>query len=132
MVRRGAEPGSPAPRPRIIHWSEKGMSMHSFLRHAVVLTLLAGTGATVVGGADTAHASTVQTTTAYARLAKLAQTAADTGSLGVIVRVDNGKDKPLRIARQTSWTKADHHLSAGDQFRVGSNTKTVVATLIGR
>ncbi|WP_409240365.1 serine hydrolase domain-containing protein [Streptomyces sp. PA5.6] len=65
-----------------------------------------------------------------ARLAGLAQKAADTGSLGVIVRIDSGDGKPVEIARQAAWTKDDHRLAAGDRFRVGSNTKTVTATLV--
>lgn len=65
-----------------------------------------------------------------ARLARLAQQAADTGSLGVIVRVDSGDGKPVGIAKQAAWTKEDHSIAAGDRFRVGSNTKTVTATLV--
>ncbi|MGW5868972.1 serine hydrolase domain-containing protein [Streptomyces sp. NPDC055239] len=64
------------------------------------------------------------------RLAGLAQKAADTGSLGVIVRVDSGDGKPVEIAKQAAWTKEDHRIAVGDQFRVGSNTKTVTATLV--
>lgn len=64
------------------------------------------------------------------QLTGLAQKAADTGSLGVIVRVDTGRGKPVEIARQAAWTKDDHRIAAGDQFRVGSNTKTVTATLV--
>ncbi|MFI0264757.1 serine hydrolase domain-containing protein [Streptomyces sp. NPDC017056] len=69
-------------------------------------------------------------TAAAARLAGLAQKAADTGSLGVIVRVDSGDGKPVELARQAAWTKDDHRIAAGDRFRVGSNTKTVTATLV--
>ncbi|MFI7316986.1 serine hydrolase domain-containing protein [Streptomyces venezuelae] len=68
--------------------------------------------------------------TAAARLSGLAQKAADTGSLGVIVRIDSGDGKPVEIARQAAWTKDDHRLAADDRFRVGSNTKTVTATLV--
>ncbi|WP_430542811.1 serine hydrolase domain-containing protein [Streptomyces iconiensis] len=68
--------------------------------------------------------------TAGKRLAGLAQKAADKGSLGVIVRVDRGKGAPVEIARQAAWTKEDHRLAADDQFRLGSNTKTVTATLV--
>ncbi|MFK8843815.1 serine hydrolase domain-containing protein [Streptomyces sp. Ac-502] len=64
------------------------------------------------------------------RLADLAQKAADEGSAGVIVRVVRGNGAPVEIARQAAWTKADHRLAADDQFRVGSNTKTVTATLL--
>ncbi|WP_446044768.1 serine hydrolase domain-containing protein [Streptomyces olivaceus] len=63
-------------------------------------------------------------------LAGLAQKAADTGSLGVIVRVDSGDGKPVEIAKQAAWTKEDHRIAVSDQFRVGSNTKTVTATLV--
>ncbi|AOW91418.1 serine hydrolase domain-containing protein [Streptomyces olivaceus] len=63
-------------------------------------------------------------------LAGLAQKAADTGSLGVIVRVDSGDGKPVEIAKQASWTKEDHRIAVSDRFRVGSNTKTVTATLV--
>ena len=63
-------------------------------------------------------------------LAGLAQQAADTGSLGIVVRVDSGDGKPVEAARQAAWTKNDHRLSADDLFRVGSNTKTVTATLV--
>jgi D-alanyl-D-alanine carboxypeptidase len=34
-----------------------------------------------------------------------------------------------RIARQASWTEADGALAARDRFRMGSNTKTVIATI---
>ncbi|GAB2793918.1 serine hydrolase domain-containing protein [Streptomyces daliensis] len=64
------------------------------------------------------------------QLANLAQQAADTGSLGVIVRVDTGDGKPVEVARQAAWTADDHTIAAGDRFRVGSNTKTVTATLV--
>jgi D-alanyl-D-alanine carboxypeptidase len=66
----------------------------------------------------------------YGRLADLARTAADTGSLGVIVRVVDGTGEPVEIVRQAGWTGADHHLAADDRFRVASNTKTVTATLV--
>ncbi|MEV0263278.1 serine hydrolase domain-containing protein [Streptomyces sp. NPDC050617] len=64
------------------------------------------------------------------QLGDLAQKAADGGSVGVIVRVDDGSGKPVEIARQAGWTESDHRIAPGDQFRVGSNTKTVTATLV--
>ncbi|MYR30653.1 MULTISPECIES: serine hydrolase domain-containing protein [unclassified Streptomyces] len=81
-------------------------------------------------GAGVAAGQSAASPAADARLARLAQQAADTGSLGVIVRVDSGDGKPVEIAKQAAWTKDDHTLAAGDQFRVGSNTKTVTATLV--
>ncbi|MFD6151133.1 serine hydrolase domain-containing protein [Streptomyces sp. NPDC060243] len=81
-------------------------------------------------GAEAAAGRSAASPAADPRLARLAQRAADTGSLGVIVRVDSGDGKPVEIAKQAAWTKDDHTLAAGDRFRVGSNTKTVTATLV--
>ncbi|MFT9474102.1 serine hydrolase [Streptomyces sp. Mo3] len=109
-------------------------SRRRILRGALTVALATGLSTALVAcsGADTSAMKTLtgQDASLDARLAPLAQKAADTGSLGVIVRVDRGTGRPLAIARQTAWTKADHHLAANDQFRVASNTKTVTATLI--
>ncbi|MFD7710427.1 serine hydrolase domain-containing protein [Streptomyces sp. NPDC059786] len=86
-----------------------------------------GSGAS---GSGAAKASAGQATAAGKKLAALAQKAADQGSLGVIVRVDTGDGKPVEIAKQAAWTKDDHRIAADDRFRVGSNTKTVTATLV--
>jgi D-alanyl-D-alanine carboxypeptidase len=64
------------------------------------------------------------------QLAGLAQRTVDAGVPGVIVRVDDGHGPATEIASQAAWTKADHILAAGDEFRMGSNTKTMVATLV--
>ncbi|GAA1268885.1 serine hydrolase domain-containing protein [Saccharothrix xinjiangensis] len=50
------------------------------------------------------------------------------GIPGVVVRVDDGR-RVTELVRQAGWTRADHHLRAGDEFRMASNTKTVTATL---
>jgi D-alanyl-D-alanine carboxypeptidase len=63
-------------------------------------------------------------------LTRLAQQDVEAGVPGVIVRVDDGSGRVIRIARQAAWTRADHELTPDDEFRVGSNTKTMVATLI--
>ncbi|WHM40712.1 serine hydrolase domain-containing protein [Streptomyces sp. BPTC-684] len=52
------------------------------------------------------------------------------GAPGVIVRVDDGQGRPLEIAEQAPWTRKDHRLRAEDEFRMGSNTKTMMATLV--
>ncbi|MFI9385168.1 serine hydrolase domain-containing protein [Kutzneria sp. NPDC052558] len=52
------------------------------------------------------------------------------GAPGVIVRVDDGHGRPVEIAEQADWTAKDHRLAAGDEFRMGSNTKTMMATLV--
>ena len=63
-------------------------------------------------------------------LAELAQRDVDAGAPGVIVRVDDGGGRVVELARQAPWTTADHVLSASDAFRMGSNTKTMVATVV--
>ena len=82
---------------------------------------------------DTAHAPTGRpgvTAAKEARLAMLAQQVVDAGAPGALVRVDNGHGETTSIARQASWTRSDHMLTVNDEFRVGSNTKTMVATVI--
>ncbi len=110
---------------------------HRVLRGALTVTLATCVGAALVSCSDEGTDGTgpaarrgATNTAAAERLNVLAQKAADTGSLGVIVRVDSGRGKPVEIARQAAWTKDDHRLAVGDQFRVGSNTKTLTATLL--
>ncbi|MFI5911743.1 serine hydrolase domain-containing protein [Dactylosporangium sp. NPDC051541] len=62
-------------------------------------------------------------------LARLVDADIAAGAPGVVVRIDDGRHRPVTIARQAAWTRADHRLAAGDQFRMGSNTKTMVATV---
>lgn len=108
------------------------------LRGLLTLALAAGLTGALVGwsgvGSPAAAAVTRQSDTPGAptrgQLADAARTAADTGFLGVIVRVDRGRGAPVELARQAAWTTADHRLAPGDRFRVGSNTKTVTATLV--
>ncbi|MFE5402825.1 serine hydrolase domain-containing protein [Streptomyces sp. NPDC056580] len=106
---------------------------HRIRRAALTIALTTCLGAALASCSDEAEPAAGQSAAspaADARLARLAQQAADTGSLGVIVRVDSGDGKPVEIAKQAAWTKEDHRLAAGDRFRVGSNTKTVTATLV--
>ncbi|MFE2182563.1 serine hydrolase domain-containing protein [Streptomyces sp. NPDC059455] len=109
-------------------------SRHRILRGALTVGLATGMSGVLIGcsdsGSSAAKTSAEQSTSADGRLADLAQKAADGGSLGVIVRVDRGKGSPVEIVRQAAWTKDDHRIAADDQFRVGSNTKTVTATLV--
>jgi D-alanyl-D-alanine carboxypeptidase len=65
-----------------------------------------------------------------ARLRQLARALVDAGAPGVLVRVDDGRGRPVEIAEQAGWSRRDHVLKAGDEFRVGSGTKTVIATLV--
>ncbi|RRR84300.1 class A beta-lactamase-related serine hydrolase [Streptomyces sp. RP5T] len=101
------------------------MALATCLGAALVSCSDEGQGGTeLAAGQGTAH------TAAAGRLSVLTQKAADTGSLGVIVRIDRADGKPVEIARQAAWTKDDHRLAVGDRFRVGSNTKTLTATLV--
>ncbi|MGW8378955.1 serine hydrolase domain-containing protein [Streptomyces sp. ODS28] len=92
------------------------------------MALATGMSGMLMGCSDAAQGAAAAS--AHQRLAGLAQKAADKGSLGVTVRVDRGDGAPEEIARQAAWTKHDHRLAVGDQFRIGSNTKTVTATLV--
>nr|BFD80609.1 hypothetical protein StreXyl84_00100 [Streptomyces sp. Xyl84] len=106
---------------------------HRIRRGALTVALTTCLAAALASCSDEAEPAAGQVAAspaADARLARLAQQAADTGSLGVIVRVDSGDGKPVEIARQAAWTKDDHRLAVGDRFRVGSNTKTLTATLV--
>ncbi|MEV6622432.1 serine hydrolase domain-containing protein [Amycolatopsis sp. NPDC051106] len=64
------------------------------------------------------------------QLAALMQQDLDAGVPGVVVRVRTGDGRTLSLAKQAAWTRADHRLSADDQFRMGSNTKTMVGVLV--
>lgn len=65
-----------------------------------------------------------------AQLEQLARELVAAGAPGVIVRVDDGRGRAIEIAEQAPWTRKDHRLGAGDEFRMGSNTKTMMATLV--
>ena len=64
------------------------------------------------------------------QLAEIVDQTVAAGVPGLIVRVNDGHGPVLNIVRQAAWTKQDHILAANDEFRMGSNTKTVTATLI--
>ncbi|WP_329571247.1 serine hydrolase domain-containing protein [Kitasatospora sp. NBC_01266] len=60
----------------------------------------------------------------------MAQQLVDAGAPGVIVRVDDGHGRPVEIAEQAPWAAKDQRLKVGDEFRMGSNTKTMMATIV--
>lgn len=91
-------------------------------RLALALTLTAGVTATAV--------SPVQAATPPSPLATIAQRTVNAGAPGVIVRVDDGRRRPVEVTRQAPWSKAGHTVRPTDQVRVGSNTKTMVATVV--
>ncbi|MGK4584912.1 serine hydrolase domain-containing protein [Kitasatospora sp. HPMI-4] len=59
----------------------------------------------------------------------MAKRLVDAGAPGVVVRVDDGHGRPVEIVEQAPWAAKDHRLKAGDEFRMGSNTKTMMATI---
>ncbi|WP_406194991.1 beta-lactamase family protein [Kitasatospora sp. NBC_01560] len=65
-----------------------------------------------------------------ARLTQLARALVAAGAPGVVVRVDDGRGRPVEIVEQAAWAARDQRLTAGDEFRMGSNTKTLMATLV--
>jgi D-alanyl-D-alanine carboxypeptidase len=68
--------------------------------------------------------------TQRAQLDRLARKVVDAGAPGVIVRVNDGSGRPVEIAEQAPWSRSDHLLGVGDEYRVASNTKTMMATLV--
>ncbi|WP_206311565.1 serine hydrolase domain-containing protein [Streptomyces sp. DASNCL29] len=119
------------------------------LRAALTLTLATClTAAAAAGGASAASAVPLRTEAVRAdtwsadaghvgavagradRLATLVRQAVDAGVPGVAVRIDNGHGPAVESTEQAPWTVADHKLAVDDEFRMGSNTKTLVATLI--
>ncbi|WJV50613.1 serine hydrolase domain-containing protein [Streptomyces flavofungini] len=65
-----------------------------------------------------------------AQLERLARKVVAAGAPGVIVRVDDGVGRPVEVVEQAPWARADQRLRGGDEFRMGSNTKTMMATLV--
>jgi D-alanyl-D-alanine carboxypeptidase len=93
-----------------------GLAMATALPVAAVPTGPAAAGS----GTDARHA----------QLDRLARALVDAGAPGVIVRVDDGRGRPIQIAEQAVWTRPDHLLGVGDEVRMASNTKTITAALV--
>ncbi|MBT1184008.1 serine hydrolase [Streptomyces sp. CJ_13] len=116
--------------------TKKPLPSRHRLRAASVLALTATlTCAVAAHGASGAQASATSADPAAQvqrrhELTRVAQQAVDAGTPGVIVRVDDGTGPAVGLARQTSWSRTDRALTPGDRFRMGSNTKTMVATVI--
>ncbi|WP_199818820.1 serine hydrolase domain-containing protein [Streptomyces sp. NRRL B-1347] len=64
------------------------------------------------------------------QLVQLARKLVAAGAPGVMVRVDDGRGKPVEVAEQAPWARSEHPLRLSDEFRMGSNTKTMMATLV--
>ncbi|MFF7633178.1 serine hydrolase domain-containing protein [Kitasatospora sp. NPDC008050] len=101
-----------------------------------LVTALAGPIALCTTASATATGSTPSATSAAtasawrARLAEAVRQDVAAGAPGVTVRVDDGGGRVITIAQQTPWSQADHRLGAADEFKMGSNTKTMVATVL--
>ena len=96
---------------------------------ALALAAVVGSATACASGA-TKPAAAPTTAAATTTLTSLAQQLVNDGAPGVIVRVDDGHGAAIQIARQAAWTVPDHVLTPEDQFRMGSNTKTMVAALV--
>jgi D-alanyl-D-alanine carboxypeptidase len=94
----------------------------------VALTGLLGVSANAAA-ADSSATPTAFPAATIRQLTALADQDLAAGAPGVAIRIDDGRHRPVTIARQAAWTRPDHRLSADDQFRMGSNTKTMVATV---
>lgn len=101
------------------------MKLRTLIAPAAALAVAAGVAAVI---APAATASPAQDTTIH-QLQALMDQDVQAGAPGVVVRIADG-DRSVRIARQAAWTTADHSLSADDEFRMASNTKVMVATVV--
>ncbi|RLU79712.1 serine hydrolase [Streptomyces griseocarneus] len=95
----------------------------------VVACCLAAAGL-VVTLLQPGHAAASPARSDAAALRRLARELVAAGAPGVIVRVDDGRGRPVEVTEQAPWARPDHRLRAGDEFRMGSNTKTMVAVLV--
>jgi D-alanyl-D-alanine carboxypeptidase len=66
-----------------------------------------------------------------ARLARAADRVVSAGVPGIIVLVRDG-DRTVRVARGSAQLRPKHPMRATDRFRVGSITKTFVATVVAQ
>jgi len=64
-----------------------------------------------------------------AGLTRLARNLVAAGAPGVIVRVSDGRGPAVEIVEQAPWARRSHRLEAGDEYRMASNTKTMMATI---
>ncbi|MEU4740251.1 serine hydrolase domain-containing protein [Actinosynnema sp. NPDC023658] len=92
--------------------------------------LLRTTAAAVLALSLTATTAGLAGATAPDRLTGAVDRALAAGVPGVVVRVDDGRGRPVEAVRQARWTLSDHRLRSGDEFKVASNTKTASATLV--
>jgi len=97
---------------------------------AGALAFVAVVGSATACASSGSKSGTSNTSATTNTLTSLAQQLVNDGAPGVIVRVDDGHGSTIQVARQAAWTVPDHVLTPDDQFRMGSNTKTMVAALV--
>jgi D-alanyl-D-alanine carboxypeptidase len=90
--------------------------------------IMAGVAAPAVAGPAPGRARAVPRPAA--ELARLARVAVRAGAPRILVRVGDGGGRVLTIARQARWARADGIFRPDDEFRMGSNTKTMIATIV--
>jgi D-alanyl-D-alanine carboxypeptidase len=117
----------------ITNGSPAGRRWRAALAGTAAAAIITGTAATcavpALAAAAPAAAELGSTPQLRAQLARLAQQEVRAGAPGVIVRVSDGRGPAITVARQARWTRADGQLTASGEFRMGSNTKTMIATL---
>ena len=99
-------------------------------RHRVITASVLAVGLAVATMVPAAAAPGVGGDSQRAQLRQFARDLVAAGAPGVIVRVDDGHGRPVEIAEQADWSRRDHQLRPDDEFREGSNTKTMMATLV--
>lgn len=96
----------------------------------VTAAVLAIGGLTAVAVSPADAAQNAPADPERAQLTELARKVVAAGAPGVIVRVDDGRGRPIEVVEQAAWAARDQRLRPDDEFRMGSNTKTMVATIV--
>ncbi|MFD5921650.1 serine hydrolase domain-containing protein [Kitasatospora sp. NPDC058201] len=127
VSRQASPPGRPAPAGRTA-WSRWRRTVPAVV---TVSGLAMGLAAPAVAAPAPAPVVVEEGAESQrARLTELARQLVAAGAPGVIVRVDDGRGRPVEIVEQAPWAARDQRLRAGDEFRMGSNTKTMIATIV--
>ncbi|MFC0842826.1 serine hydrolase domain-containing protein [Streptomyces noboritoensis] len=122
------------PRPAARRRVERLVVAASFLAVTGLVGTIGYEGQAAARTTETPPPAPVHATVAkpplHAQLDRLAQRLVAAGAPAVIVRVDDGHGRPIEITEQAPWTRKDHRLRAEDEFRMGSNTKSMMAALV--
>lgn len=103
--------------------------IRSMVNGIVVSVLAAGVGLGAAGcGQDTNEAAAPSAH--RSALDGLLDKALAAGIPGVLIRIDDGSGKPYSAVRQAPWSVGGPPLTSGNEFRMGSNTKTLTAVIV--